>query len=73
MENVRYSDQSERSLRVFGFVARKTSSSVAGNQCHVFAELDSDQPARAIVNFVNKLMAISQGGQQTTRQHADMV
>ena len=54
-------------------MARKTSSSVAGNQCHVFAELDADQPARAIVNFVNKLMAISQNGGQMNNRHADMV
>ena len=60
-------------------MARKTGSSlVAGNQCHVFAELDADQPARAIVNFVNKLMSISQaaaGGGLSggAGRHADMV
>jgi tensin len=43
------------SNRLFGFVARKPASRSC-NQCHVFAELDPDQPARAIVNFVNKLM-----------------
>lgn len=26
------------------------------NQCHVFAEADPEQPAKAIVNFVNKVM-----------------
>lgn len=41
------------SRRVFAFVAR--SSSGADNQCHVFAELEPEQPATAIVNFVNKV------------------
>jgi len=41
--------------RLFAFVARKPTNRSC-NQCHVFAELDSDQPARAIVNFVNKVM-----------------
>ena len=41
--------------RIFGFVARKLTSR-ASNQCHVFAEQDPDQPARAIVNFVNKVL-----------------
>ena len=31
-------------------------------QCHIFAELDPEQPARAIVNFVNKLMMSGSGG-----------
>jgi len=45
--------------RVFGFVARK-SGSAAGNACHVFAEVDPNQPANAIVNFLTKVM-IGQG------------
>jgi tensin len=49
-------------FKIFAFVARKAASR-ACNQCHVFAELDSDQPARAIVNFVNKLMT-SGGGSE---------
>lgn len=40
--------------RIFAFVAR--SSSGADNQCHVFAELEPEQPATAIVNFVNKAL-----------------
>ena len=40
---------------MFGFVARKAKSR-SHNQCHVFAEHDAEQPARAIVNFVNKVM-----------------
>ena len=40
-------------------------------QCHVFAELDLDQPARAIVNFVNKLMMSTSNG--AGGRPADMV
>ncbi|XP_049864999.1 tensin isoform X2 [Pectinophora gossypiella] len=40
--------------RVFAFVAR--ASLGADNQCHVFAELEPEQPATAIVNFVNKAL-----------------
>ena len=59
------------SNRLFAFVARKPpATSRACNQCHVFAELDPDQPARAIVNFVNKLMM--SGGHQPQR-HVDIV
>lgn len=43
------------SLRVFGFVAKKPGS-LAENVCHLFAELDPEQPASAIVNFINKVM-----------------
>lgn len=41
--------------KVFGFVARKQGG-VSDNSCHLFAELDPDQPASAIVNFVTKVM-----------------
>ncbi|XP_063838727.1 tensin-1 isoform X3 [Ostrinia nubilalis] len=44
--------QSEK--RIFAFVAR--ASVGADNQCHVFAELEPEQPATAIVNFVNKAL-----------------
>ncbi|KAK2174541.1 hypothetical protein NP493_795g01016 [Ridgeia piscesae] len=40
---------------IFGFVARKSGSST-DNACHIFAELDPDQPASAIVNFVAKVL-----------------
>ncbi|XP_039252369.2 uncharacterized protein LOC120329690 isoform X3 [Styela clava] len=40
---------------LFGFVARAQAGS-RDNTCHVFAELDSAQPARAIVNFVMKVL-----------------
>ncbi|XP_030754213.1 tensin-2-like isoform X3 [Sitophilus oryzae] len=43
--------------RIFGFVARKPNVSNPDNQCHLFADLDPDQPATAIVNFVNKVLA----------------
>ncbi|XP_063057043.1 si:ch211-191a24.3 isoform X2 [Engraulis encrasicolus] len=41
--------------KVFGFVARKSSTSME-NVCHLFAEHDPEQPASAIVNFVSKVM-----------------
>ncbi|KAG7229709.1 hypothetical protein INR49_012504, partial [Caranx melampygus] len=39
--------------RMFGFVARRTGSATE-NVCHLFAEMDPEQPAVAIVNFINK-------------------
>ncbi|XP_078408874.1 tensin 1b isoform X4 [Cetorhinus maximus] len=41
--------------KLFGFVARKQGSTT-DNVCHLFAEMDSNQPAAAIVNFVSKVM-----------------
>uniref|UniRef100_A0A8C3TF75 Tensin 1 n=1 Tax=Chelydra serpentina TaxID=8475 RepID=A0A8C3TF75_CHESE len=41
--------------KLFGFVARKQGSTT-DNICHLFAELDPDQPATAIVNFVSRVM-----------------
>ncbi|XP_028918871.1 tensin-like, partial [Ornithorhynchus anatinus] len=43
------------SAKLFGFVARKQGSTT-DNACHLFAELDPNQPAAAIVNFVAKVM-----------------
>ncbi|XP_062400968.1 tensin-2-like [Sardina pilchardus] len=43
------------STKMFGFVAKRTSSS-SENVCHLFAESDPEQPATAIVNFINKVM-----------------
>ncbi|XP_065610758.1 tensin-2 [Cyrtonyx montezumae] len=40
---------------IFGFVA-KQAGGAGGNTCHLFAELDPEQPARAIVSFVTKVM-----------------
>ncbi|XP_037832234.1 tensin-1 [Kryptolebias marmoratus] len=42
--------------KLFGFVARKQGSTT-DNISHIFAELDPDQPASAIVNFVSKMVA----------------
>lgn len=47
--------------RCFGFVARKPASKT-DNQCHIFAELEPEQPATAIVNFVSKVMMNSSQG-----------
>ena len=52
--------------RVFGFVARKPASQT-DNQCHLFAELEPEQPASAIVNFVTKVMMTG------TTQNSQMV
>ncbi|KAH0621263.1 hypothetical protein JD844_022362 [Phrynosoma platyrhinos] len=47
--------ESGGSAKLFGFVARKQGSTT-DNVCHLFAELDPDQPAAAIVNFVSRVM-----------------
>ncbi|XP_015214660.1 tensin-1 isoform X4 [Lepisosteus oculatus] len=47
------------SAKFFGFVARKQGSTT-DNVSHLFAEMDPDQPATAIVNFVSKVMIGSQ-------------
>lgn len=41
--------------RIFGFVA-KQGGGRGGNACHLFAELDPEQPASAIVTFVTKVL-----------------
>ncbi|XP_038136881.1 tensin isoform X5 [Cyprinodon tularosa] len=43
------------SVKLFGFVARKQGSTT-DNVSHLFAELEPDQPASAIVSFVSKMM-----------------
>ncbi|XP_053724656.1 tensin-2-like isoform X1 [Synchiropus splendidus] len=43
------------SSKMFGFVARRAGCSTE-NVCHLFAEMDPEQPAVAIVNFINKVM-----------------
>ncbi|XP_026073299.1 tensin-1 isoform X6 [Carassius auratus] len=45
--------------KFFGFVARKQGSTT-DNVSHLFAEMDPNQPATAIVNFVSKVMINSQ-------------
>uniref|UniRef100_A0AAR2KFZ7 Tensin 1 n=1 Tax=Pygocentrus nattereri TaxID=42514 RepID=A0AAR2KFZ7_PYGNA len=47
------------SARLFGFVARKQGSTT-DNMSHLFAELEPDQPATAIVSFVSKVMSNTQ-------------
>ncbi|KAM6924700.1 tensin-2 [Xenentodon cancila] len=51
----RWTNSDNTAVKVFGFVAKKPGS-VAENVCHLFAELDPEQPASAIVNFINKVM-----------------
>jgi len=42
--------------RLFGFVARKLGGGPTDNACHVFAELEAEQPAEAVTSFVMKVM-----------------
>lgn len=51
----RWTNPDSTTVKVFGFVAKKPGS-MAENVCHLFAELDPEQPASAIVNFINKVM-----------------
>lgn len=51
----RWANPDGTTSKVFGFVAKKPGSSVE-NVCHLFAELDPEQPASAIVNFITKVM-----------------
>ncbi|XP_054464434.1 tensin-2 isoform X2 [Anoplopoma fimbria] len=51
----RWTNSDNTAIKVFGFVAKKPGS-LAENVCHLFAELDPEQPASAIVNFINKVM-----------------
>ncbi|XP_016891566.1 tensin-2 isoform X5 [Cynoglossus semilaevis] len=51
----RWTNSGNNTVKIFGFVAKKPGS-VAENVCHLFAELDPEQPAIAIVNFINKVM-----------------
>uniref|UniRef100_A0A4W5LK13 SH2 domain-containing protein n=1 Tax=Hucho hucho TaxID=62062 RepID=A0A4W5LK13_9TELE len=54
----KWSKEGGGTAKLFGFVARKQGSTT-DNVSHLFAELDPDQPASAIVNFVSKVMNIS--------------
>ncbi|XP_060517995.1 tensin-1-like isoform X4 [Cylas formicarius] len=55
--NAEETGSAKSSNRIFGYVARKPNVTNPDNQCHLFAELDPDQPATAIVNFVNKVLS----------------
>uniref|UniRef100_A0A3Q0T4G9 SH2 domain-containing protein n=1 Tax=Amphilophus citrinellus TaxID=61819 RepID=A0A3Q0T4G9_AMPCI len=55
INTVTYCDVDPQDRKLFGFVARKQGSTT-DNVSHLFAELDPDQPASAIVSFVSKTM-----------------
>ncbi|XP_026205148.1 tensin-2-like isoform X2 [Anabas testudineus] len=55
INSVTFSSLDPQDKRMFGFVARRTGSATE-NVCHLFAEMDPEQPAVAIVNFINKVM-----------------
>ncbi|KAK1902023.1 Tensin-2 [Dissostichus eleginoides] len=55
INSVTFSSINPQDQRMFGFVARRTGSATE-NVCHLFAEMDPEQPAVAIVNFINKVM-----------------
>uniref|UniRef100_A0A3B3VR27 SH2 domain-containing protein n=1 Tax=Poecilia latipinna TaxID=48699 RepID=A0A3B3VR27_9TELE len=55
LNTVTYCDLDPQDRKLFGFVARKQGSTT-DNVSHLFAELDPDQPASAIVSFVSKMM-----------------
>ncbi|XP_053171080.1 tensin-2-like [Scomber japonicus] len=54
-QDQRWTNCDSTSSKMFGFVARRTGSATE-NVCHLFAEIDPEQPAVAIVNFINKVM-----------------
>ncbi|KAM6893732.1 tensin-1 [Xenentodon cancila] len=55
-QNRKWGKEGGGSVKLFGFVARKQGSTT-DNVSHLFAELDPDQPASAIVSFVSKTMS----------------
>uniref|UniRef100_A0A8C6NXB4 Tensin 2b n=1 Tax=Nothobranchius furzeri TaxID=105023 RepID=A0A8C6NXB4_NOTFU len=55
INSVTFSSLDPQDQRMFGFVARRTGTT-SENVCHLFAEMDPEQPAVAIVNFINKVM-----------------
>ncbi|XP_034022903.1 tensin-2-like isoform X1 [Thalassophryne amazonica] len=54
-QDKRWTNSDNTPNKMFGFVARRTGST-SENVCHLFAEMDPEQPAVAIVNFINKVM-----------------
>nr|XP_015814962.2 tensin-2 [Nothobranchius furzeri] len=54
-QDQRWTNSDSTSSKMFGFVARRTGTT-SENVCHLFAEMDPEQPAVAIVNFINKVM-----------------
>ncbi|XP_005731400.1 tensin-2 isoform X2 [Pundamilia nyererei] len=55
INSITFSSLDPHDQRMFGFVARRTGTATE-NVCHLFAEMDPEQPAVAIVNFINKVM-----------------
>ena len=55
--------------RLFGFVARKLGGGPTDNACHVFAELDTEQPAEAVASFIMKVM-LGHGRRRTWPHHS---
>ncbi|XP_030584850.1 tensin-2-like isoform X2 [Archocentrus centrarchus] len=55
ISSITFSSLDPHDQRMFGFVARRTGTATE-NVCHLFAEMDPEQPAVAIVNFINKVM-----------------
>lgn len=51
----RWTNPDGTTSKIFGFVAKKPGSPWE-NVCHLFAELDPDQPANAIVTFITKVL-----------------
>ncbi|XP_049653624.1 tensin-2-like, partial [Accipiter gentilis] len=54
-EDRRWANPDGTTSKIFGFVAKKAGGP-GGNACHLFAELDPEQPASAIVTFITKVM-----------------
>ncbi|XP_030054055.1 tensin-2 isoform X2 [Microcaecilia unicolor] len=54
-QDQRWTNADGTTSKIFGFVAKKPGNSFE-NVCHLFAELDPEQPASAIVNFITKVM-----------------
>ncbi|KAF6122285.1 tensin 2 [Phyllostomus discolor] len=54
-QDLRWTNPDGTTSKIFGFVAKKPGSPWE-NVCHLFAELDPDQPAGAIVTFITKVL-----------------
>ncbi|XP_029450911.1 tensin-2 isoform X3 [Rhinatrema bivittatum] len=54
-QDQRWTNADGTTSKIFGFVAKKPGNAFE-NVCHLFAELDPEQPASAIVNFITKVM-----------------
>uniref|UniRef100_A0A8C5SV66 Tensin 2 n=1 Tax=Laticauda laticaudata TaxID=8630 RepID=A0A8C5SV66_LATLA len=55
VNSVTFCSTDPQDRRIFGFVAKKQGNPCE-NVCHLFAGLDPEQPASAIVNFITKVM-----------------